>query len=196
METTEETKSRILSAAEKRFRQYGFNKTTMAEIAKDCGMSAANIYRFYESKQDIVVEIATSCFRETEDSLREVVLRRPGLTASKRVEAFVLQLLHDTHDLHANSPKIYELVEFITMERFDLVNSHIEVKQSLLAEILAEGNKNGEFDVKDIFYTAEMVLKATIMFYFPVFSNIFPAEEMKRFAKGVVDLLLTGLEKR
>ncbi len=195
METTEETKSRILSAAEKRFRQYGFNKTTMAEIAKDCDMSAANIYRFYESKQDIVVEIAASCFRETEDSLREV-LHRPGLSASKRIEVFVLQLLHGTHDLHANSPKIYELVEFITMERFDLVNSHIEAKQSLLAEILAEGNRNGEFDVKDIFYTAEMVLKATIMFYFPVFSNIFPVEEMKRFAKGVVDLLLRGLERR
>jgi len=195
METAEETRSRILCAAEERFRQYGFNKTTMAEIAKDCDMSAANIYRFYESKQDLVVEMANSCFRQTEDSLREV-LDRPGLTASKRVEAFVLQLLNGTHDLHANSPKIYELVEFITRERFDLVARHIEVKQSLLAEILAEGNRNGEFDVQDIVSTAEMALKATIMFHFPVFAGVFPMEEMERFAKGVVGLLLRGLEKR
>lgn len=35
----------ILKAAVNRFREYGYNKTTMAEIAKDIGMSTANIYR-------------------------------------------------------------------------------------------------------------------------------------------------------
>ncbi|NOQ82264.1 MAG: TetR family transcriptional regulator, partial [Methylophaga sp.] len=39
-----DTRSQILSATEIRFSQYGYNKTTMAEIAKDCGMSAANLY--------------------------------------------------------------------------------------------------------------------------------------------------------
>ena len=43
----------ILRAAADRILHYGYNKTTMSEIAADCGMSAGNIYRFYPSKIDI-----------------------------------------------------------------------------------------------------------------------------------------------
>ena len=47
METTESIKNRIIEEAEKHFRQYGFKKSRMAEIAKDCQMSAANLYRYF-----------------------------------------------------------------------------------------------------------------------------------------------------
>ena len=39
--TVDEIKNQILDAAFARFGQYGLGKTTMAEIAKDCDMSAA-----------------------------------------------------------------------------------------------------------------------------------------------------------
>ena len=44
---------RILEAAERVFRQYGYAKTTVADIAKELGMSTANIYRFFGSKVEI-----------------------------------------------------------------------------------------------------------------------------------------------
>ncbi len=49
-ETPNQVRARILEASQGRFRQYGYNKTTMAEVAKDCGMSAANLYRYFENK--------------------------------------------------------------------------------------------------------------------------------------------------
>ncbi len=49
--TAETPREKIMEAAMARFSYYGFGKTTMAEIAKDCGMSAANIYRFFENKR-------------------------------------------------------------------------------------------------------------------------------------------------
>ena len=51
--TIEEIQQLILTAAQERFSQFGFNKTTMAEIAKDCKMSASNIYRFFDNKLEI-----------------------------------------------------------------------------------------------------------------------------------------------
>ncbi len=159
-------------------------------------MSAANIYRFFESKNDIIAEIASGCFRQIEDSLREIVHRQGLLTAGERLETFILEMLHSTHDLYANQPKINESVEFITNERFDLINRHKEVKQSLIAEILAEGNRNGEFAMQDIVTTAEMVLKATVFFYWPAFMNMCPLEKMEQIAGGVASLLVRGLEKR
>ncbi len=41
--TTEDIKGLILKKAIDRFVQYGFGKTTMVEIARDCGMSAGNL---------------------------------------------------------------------------------------------------------------------------------------------------------
>ena len=87
MKTQEEISRQILSAAEERFKHYGFNKTTMAEIAKDCDMSAANIYRFYDSKEEILAALVDGIFRQTEDLLREVI-SRPGISSAERLEAF------------------------------------------------------------------------------------------------------------
>ena len=49
MKSRQEIAEQIIAAAEKRFFYYGFGKTTMAEIASDCDMSPANIYRFFVS---------------------------------------------------------------------------------------------------------------------------------------------------
>ena len=50
---TETISDTILAAAMRRFEQFGYSKTTMAEIAADCDMSAANIYRYFENKLEI-----------------------------------------------------------------------------------------------------------------------------------------------
>ncbi len=135
MTPAEEIKKTILESAQNRFRQYGFNKTTMAEIARDCDMSAANIYRFFESKKNIIAELVILMFKETEDGLRDVV-RRPGLSATDKLEAFILEMLHYTNKCCGTEPKINEAVDFITHERYDLVEQHKDVKISLIAEIL------------------------------------------------------------
>lgn len=42
----QENITKILDSAERLFRHYGYAKTTVADIARDLGMSTANIYRF------------------------------------------------------------------------------------------------------------------------------------------------------
>ena len=46
----------ILDAAQARLLRFGYHKTTMSEIADDAGMSAANLYRYFRNKQDIVAD--------------------------------------------------------------------------------------------------------------------------------------------
>ena len=41
------------TAAERLFRHYGYGKTNVADIARELGMSPANIYRFFASKVEI-----------------------------------------------------------------------------------------------------------------------------------------------
>ncbi len=46
-----DTRERILVVAERLFRQIGYQKTTVGDIAKELRMSPANVYRFFESKK-------------------------------------------------------------------------------------------------------------------------------------------------
>ena len=42
---------KIIATAEKLFREIGYQKTTVADIARALGMSPANVYRFFDSKK-------------------------------------------------------------------------------------------------------------------------------------------------
>ena len=62
-----DTRDRILVVAERLFRQIGYQKTTVADIAKELRMSPANVYRFFESKKAIHEGVARGLMGEVED---------------------------------------------------------------------------------------------------------------------------------
>ena len=61
-----EIQQQILKAAELRFNVYGYQKTAMAEVAGDCTMSAANLYRYFDNKLAIGAALAKQCLAENE----------------------------------------------------------------------------------------------------------------------------------
>jgi AcrR family transcriptional regulator len=77
MKNAFDTKNQILEATKRLLEYYGYQKTSMADIAQDSDMSPANIYRFYKGKDDIIADIANNIFRDVEKRLREVI-RSPG----------------------------------------------------------------------------------------------------------------------
>ena len=191
-EIREVAHQQILEAAFTRFGHYGYNKTTMAEIAEDSGMSAANLYRYFENKQDIAAACASRCMCQRIDLLRDAV-RQPKLSAGERLHNYVMTMLIDCHETFSNETKINKVVAFITNERPDLVHQKIEAQHALIAEILAHGNQSGEFDIKDIITTAQSIYTAVAVFDVPLFMSLYPLEEYKQKARDVVTLLLDGL---
>jgi AcrR family transcriptional regulator len=188
-------REQILLAARNRFRYYGYSKTTMAEIADDAGMSAANLYRYFPGKLDIGTACARSCISDALDALGGVV-RQPGISAEDRLEAFVLAMLAGTQALIADNPRINELVETIASERQDIVHWKNDRLKSYIAEILAMGNESGEFTVEDIATTATAVYNAVALFSFPLVAGLYPREVFEQMARDVVHLLVKGLRKR
>ncbi len=192
---TEAIRSRILDAAEERFRTYGYNKTTMAEIATDVGMSAANLYRYFNNKQDLAAACASRCMGARSQILREAI-RQPGLSASGQLRAFVRGTLQYSWDNTNKQPKINELVATIASQRQDIVHEKIQEQTALLAEILAYGNQSGEFEVDDVIRTARALYATLTLFEVPLFMSLYELEEFERLAQDVVALLIKGLEKR
>ena len=191
----DELRDKIMDAAEERFAHFGYGKTTMAEIAQDCACSAANLYRYFESKQDIAAEVSRRCMQKRVQAMREVV-RRPGVAASERLRAYVLETLTQSREYKDDRPKINELIALIMEQRVALVHEKMHAQQALITEILAYGNETGEFDVDDVLTTARSVYASLTLFEVPIFQPLFGEREFVDLANNVVDLLLRGLVKR
>jgi len=191
--TAEEIKELILEKAIERFIRYGFGKTTMVEIAKDCGMSAGNLYRYFESKFDIGVGVAQGYISKAEQILKDVV-QRPGLNPTQRLETFILEKLKFMYANIVEQPNAQDLVNYILDERWDLVEQHRNVQNALMTEILSEGNRTGEFKVTDAAQTASAIYAMTTKFRLPHFFKNVSLEELEQEAKAVVTLMIQGLK--
>ena len=187
--------SQIVEAAHSRFRHYGYGKTTMAEIAADSGMSAANLYRYFKNKQEIIAECANRCMCERIDRLRTAI-RHPEMCAIERLKTYVLSDLQFSHEMAENDEKINELVNTITLERPDLVYRKIEAENDLIAEILSHGNETGEFDINNIIGTARTIHTSLVIFNVPIFMNLYSLEQFKEKAVAIVELIVNGIAKR
>ena len=194
-ENQDEIRAQILDAAEERFGQFGYNKTTMAEIAGDCSMSAANLYRYFENKLDIGAGLASRCFAEEKEFLNGVA-GKPGLSAAQRLEACVLASLRRIRGMYDEKPRFNEMVEAVATQRQDVVEVRQEIKQRLLESILEDGNATGEFDVPDVATTAEAIRAAVTLFDVPLFMYIYPLAELERLAHNVIEVILKGLLKQ
>jgi AcrR family transcriptional regulator len=194
MKNAFDTKNQILEATKRLLEYYGYQKTSMADIAQDSDMSPANIYRFYKGKDDIIADIANNIFRDVEKRLREVI-RSPGSPASERLEIFIVENLQYLDMICTCNGKIDEAVEYIKMKRPELFNRHIETKRSMIAEMLAEGNRSEEFEVEDIIGTAGLILNATFLCKCQWADRCPPIDEVEQAAKGIVRLLVSGLRK-
>jgi len=191
----EELRQQILNAAENRFTTYGYGKTTMAEIAEDSNMSAANLYRYFQNKQDIASECAERCMCNMNTRLREATLKS-NLSAAERLHAFAIEAYYYNLEMGKDSPKIKELVDFISQKHQQMVRQRIEAQIALIAEILAYGNQTGEFQIPDIISTAKTVYSTLVIFDVPIFTGMFSRDEYELMAKNVTNLLIEGIKKR
>jgi AcrR family transcriptional regulator len=67
-----EKRNQVLTLAKKRFERFGFNKTTVDEIARDAGISKRTLYQEFESKEKILEEL----FMFEALSVRKVILNQ------------------------------------------------------------------------------------------------------------------------
>ena len=140
--------TRILDSAEKLFRHYGYAKTNVAGVAKDLGMSPANIYRFFASKVEIHQAICARLLR-TVQQLAELILSQDDMTAEARLRQWIHALHKITVETMMDQEKVHEMV-IVALERdWHVVDAHIDRLNLILADVIREGIAAGEFPPQD-----------------------------------------------
>jgi AcrR family transcriptional regulator len=142
-----DTRSRILAEAERLFRHYGYSKTTVADIARELGMSPANVYRFFPSKSAIVEAMADLILKAQTATLTEIATS--GGTARARIKAILLAAYEHTRCTLTSDPKVHEVVQVAMDEQWHVIQEHIHAFNGLLAGLVEEGIAAGEFPPQD-----------------------------------------------
>jgi AcrR family transcriptional regulator len=195
MDEKAQTRERILHAAMNRIKHYGYGKTTMAEIAADCGMSPGNIYRFFEAKIDIAEAMARRHYAE-EQLESAAVARRKDLTPDQRLREIFMRRMRNNYILFSENAKILEVAEVLSSERPIFSNEQLAQERVILASLLEEGAAKGLLIKGDFHFIAEMMQSATMKFSVPQLFSQLTLPKLERELNGVLDLLLNGLYAR
>ncbi len=74
----EERQAQILSAAARVFARKGYERATIADIAKEAHVAEGSIYNYFKNKADLLVHIPRQLLGPTIEGLREVTARTAG----------------------------------------------------------------------------------------------------------------------
>jgi len=187
-----DTRQQILDAAMERIMHYGYGKTTMAEIARDCGMSAGNIYRFFASKIDIAEAMARKLNMEI-NALNAALVRGKGKAVDK-LRQFHHASLKTTFEKLDKDAKVLEVAEVLSSERPTFANEELAQERVYLVQLLEQGSAEGAFAPMDNpHFVAEMMQAATMKFKYPQLWSRLTLPKLERELDGVLDILLAGL---
>ena len=188
--TETDVRERILVTAERLFREIGYQKTTVADIAKTLRMSPANVYRFFDSKKSITAGVTRRLMGDVEQALQVIVRKPDGATARLR-ELF--ETMHRMNrERYAGDSKMHEMVAVAMEENWDVCRKHIDCLIGVTAEVIGDGVASGEFYTPDIGGAALCVLTAMLRFIHPQFIAEF-ADKPTATLDQMIDFVITGL---
>jgi AcrR family transcriptional regulator len=162
----DDTRARIMDAAEALFRRLGFAKTAVADIAAELKMSPANVYRFFPSQNAIIEAICQRCLGECEE--RAWAVARSRGSAAERAERLVLEILAYHKENHLTDQRVNDMVLAAIELSWGAIRAHKEHIRMVLEAILREGIERGEFEAVDPRETSRLMMISLVHFCHPV----------------------------
>lgn len=189
----DEQKMSVIQAASVVIQQFGFEKTTMNDIARALHMGKSSLYHYFTCKEDIFVEV----FKNEVAELRDEFLK--AIEAEPKPEGKIRAYIQTRTEMYRR--KLNQHMEFIeaTTERYDLLLRIHEMFDKeeirIISEILEQGVAEGRFSIQDIHTTSTAIVTAFRAFEYPFSNNLQPTE-MEKNLDALLEVLFQGLRRR
>lgn len=188
----EEFRAKIVAAARERFRQFGFAKTSMQEIAAACGMSAANLYRFYDGKLAIGAAVAAREQQTLFADCDRAVVDAPGVPVAKLIAMFHA-LIDGTRRQIRSTPLLFELGMTVARERPEIRQRILRETEIRIAGILAEGGESSALASTGARTPSRLILIASAPFVLPWMLQTQPYGNARTAVEPLMNCLASGL---
>ncbi len=160
-------RNQIIVAANEHFAHFGYDKTTVSDLAKAIGFSKAYIYKFFGSKQAIGEAICSQVHYKIIVAARTAVV--DGKTSSNKFRRFFRAIVEANLSLLFNEGRLYEMASHSCAERWPSFQQHMDDLLVMLTEIIQAGRESGEFERKTpLDETCRAILQAMQPFINPL----------------------------
>ena len=128
---------RILNIAIDHIRRFGLRRTTVVGVAGEAGMSHANIYRHFPSKQALIEAVTVHWLKPVEAGLRDIA-DGPD-PAHDKLERMIMALWRAYRDKLESEPALFELFAEATRQGRPLARRHRTLVQAYIQRTVEEG---------------------------------------------------------
>jgi AcrR family transcriptional regulator len=164
---SDEARGRILEAAEEQFRRVGYHRTSVADIAAQLGMSPANIYRFFPSRDAINEAICGRVVNEVADIASAIA--HTDAPATEKLGQLLAAVHHHNKMMLVKVRPMHELIVAATQQNWPIIKAHIERMGTIFEAIIREGAErccgsgaSSQIRVRDIFTSdSDRALRST-----------------------------------
>ena len=195
-ERMEQNRMAILDSARELIAHGGFKEASIQAIAERAGVSTGLVYRYFENKSQILIEVLSDAIRREVEILDHIA--KSDLSAKQKLQKSVTTFVKRA----MNSPQLAYSLMFepvdpeMEHERF---RSKQLIKQSI-KEIFAEGKVNGEFDFEDL-NTAALGVVGSMTFVVieplnPSRNVMFDQNYKDYFVKQIADFCVNAVRKQ
>jgi AcrR family transcriptional regulator len=192
----DDTRARIIETAEALFRRLGFAKTAVADIAGELGMSPANVYRFFPSKNAIVEAICQRCLSELDEKAWAVA--RSRASASARIERLFLEIMKYHLENLIVEKRVHDIVLVAMENNWEAVQAHMERIRAIIEVILRDGIESGEFERVEPHETSLLIKKSMVAFCHPLMlaEGLQDGEDLDTQSRATIRFLLRAITPR
>lgn len=139
-------REQIVVAAGEHFSRYGYDKTTVSDLAKAIGFSKAYIYKFFDSKQAIGEAICAATLETVVVAVDEALAG--ASTPTEKLRLLFKTLVTTSVSLFFNDRKLYDIAANSAGEGWPSAIAYGQRIRQTLVEIVREGRQTGEFERK------------------------------------------------
>lgn len=187
---TDERRTRILAVAQEVFAEQGFRSAEVKTVAQRAGVGKATIYKFFESKEDLLLTIVEENLNDLRDlALKHLISSGPPLERLRQVTLSISAYMAQNREF--SRVMIQEAGEFagdIQKQYLDLVEQYLPVADAFFAEL----RKDGYFTRLPTRDTIHLMLNLIIG---TTYTWALTGEgDMEQQAVDYMDILVTGMK--
>lgn len=186
------TPERILEATEEVLRRYGLAKATVVDVARVLDVSHGSVYRHFPSKASLRQAVAKRWLDRANAPLQKIA-ESTG-PAPARLDKWLRTTIDIKYRKVTEDPEMFATYLTLAQEACESVKAHRERMIDQVAQIIADGVKQGAFVAADVKSTARAVFEATTRYHHPAHADEWKDPARAARIDALLGLLLKGLE--
>lgn len=181
-----------MQVAAKMFSKYGFQKTTVDEIARTAHKAKGSVYYYYASKEDLFKAVVEQEINVLKAGLTRVII--DSTDANGMIRNYLMNrmiLMKNATNYHETlKADFIESYEFLSQVRESFTRFEIEVMKG----ILDRGVRENAFQIQDTLATSQVIILAIKAIEIP-FYHQHRLSEYEQTIIELIDILVKGLGK-